>query len=195
MDNSTQNILGNDNNNNKNNINNILPVINKEKKIGNIYHEIISSKGISNKIVLKLYTKLETLLFQIFYTSADVGDFLEKLNNSFKFNPYVIPTVLSIYEKHYDDSYNEQFKSKKEFEEIFKKIKNDSIPNISRNLIKLREQKNLKDEDIKILDEMNKNLNAYNEQICELEKNYDLQMKKYFNNFTMFLKLIQEVYN
>ena len=176
------------------NINNIIST-NKEKKIGNIYHEIMSMKGMSNKIVMKLFSKLENLKFQIFYTWADVGDFLDKLNNSFKHNPYIIPHALAVYENHYRESYNEQFKSKKEFEEIFKKIKNDSIPNISKNLLKLREQKNLKEDDIKTLDEMHKNLNTYNEQICELEKNYDIQMKNYFNNFTLFLKLIQEVYN
>ena len=209
-DDNNQNILNNIYNNNinmintqlnknifssvfKNNSNNLS--MNKEKKIGNIYHEIMATKGMSNKIVMKLYYKLETLYYNISYTSIDVSDFLDKLHNSFKYNPFVIPSALSWYEKHYSEAFNDQFKSEKEFEEIFKKIKNDTIPNISKNIIKLREQKNLKEEDIKTLDEMNINLNAFNQQISDIEKNYEEQMKNYFNNFKLFLNLIQEVYN
>ena len=190
-----------------NNINNThnLPLFNqfnanKEKKITNIFQEIMTMKGMTNKIVMKLYFKIDVLIYWIKYSIYDVADFREKLNNTFNIlniNPLVfgnlIATKLTVYINNYRLLYNQVFKEIKEFEEIFKKIKSDSIPTISKNLALLKEQTNLQEDEVKMLDEMNKNLDDYTNEINQLELKYDYQIKNYFNNFSLFLKLIEEI--
>ena len=85
------------------------------------------------------------------------------------------------------------FKSTKEFEEIFKKIKNEAIPSISKNLLKLKEQTILKEEEIKILDEMSKTFEDSARDINELEIKYDNQIKNNFNNFICYMNLIEDI--
>ena len=157
----------------------------------------MAMKGMSNKIVLKLYRKLDNFLYWINYTLFDVYDFKQKLDNTLNLNPIIIANIvtstLSVYENNYGLLYNEIFKNRKEFEEIFKKIKNDSIPTIAKNLAKLKEQPELKEEEIKTLDELNKTLDDYTKEIAELEIKYDCQIKNYFNNFSFFLELIGEI--
>ena len=171
--------------------------INNEKSHINIFNEIMNKKGINNKIVMKLFVKLDTLIQLIYYALADVFDFREKLNNTLDFSPLNIlhldSSILDIYENNYRDIYNLLFKERKEFEEIFKKIKNDSVPSISRNLEKLRAQKDLKEGEIKALDELKQTLNGYTNQINNLEKNYGSKIKDYFNDFNCLLTLIGEI--
>ena len=187
----------NSNNINKNIFENKKTNLDKEKKISNLYKEIMTMKGMSNKIVLKLYRKLDNFLYWINYTLFDVYDFKQKLDNTLNLNPIIIANIvtstLSVYENNYGLLYNEIFKNRKEFEEIFKKIKNDSIPTIAKNLAKLKEQPELKEEEIKTLDELNKTLDDYTKEIAELEIKYDCQIKNYFNNFSFFLELIGEI--
>ena len=194
-------IIENNNNNNFINknpkeINNKLS-INNEKTPINILNEIMAKKGINNKIVMKLYIKLDTLIQWIYYVLVDVFDFREKLNNTLESNPLIIANLeasnLDIYENNYRDIYNLLFKERKEFEEIFKKIKNDSIPNISRNLEKLKAQKNLKENEIKTLDDLKQTLNGYTNQINDLEKKYSSRIRNYFNDFNCLLTLIGEI--
>ncbi len=155
------------------------------------------SKGMNNKTVLKLYYKLDTFLNLIYNALIDVSFFREKLNNTLNLNPIIIanlgPGNLSKYERNYRIFYNQLFKDRKEFEEIFKKIKNDSIASIAKNLSKLKEQTNLKEEEIKTLDEMKQSLDGYTNQINELEKKYNFQIKNYFTDFNCFLNLIGEI--
>ena len=181
--------------NNKEDINQLIT--NKEKIPINIFHQIMTAKGMSNKTVMKLHYKLDTFLYLICYALRDVSFFREKLNNTLNLNPIIIanlgPSNLSQYERNYRIFYNQLFKDRKEFEEIFKKIKNDSIPSISQNLSKLKEQTNLKEEEIKTLDEMKQSLDGYTNQINELEKKYNFQIKNYFTDFNCFLNLIGEI--
>ena len=181
--------------NNKEDINQLIT--NKEKIPINIFHQIMTAKGMSNKTVMKLHYKLDTFLYLICYALRDVSFFREKLNNTLNLNPIIIanlgPSNLSQYERNYRIFYNQLFKDRKEFEEIFKKIKNDSIPSISQNLSKLKEQINLKEEEIKTLDEMKQSLDGYTNQINELEKKYNFQIKNYFTDFNCFLNLIGEI--
>ena len=194
-----KNILIADNNNiNKNNLSEIItPNIPKEKKVANIYQEIMTKKGMNNKIVMKLFLKLESLLYWINYLIYDVGDFRLRLQNTLNLNPIMVSNLiankLSIYLNDFGLLYNEVFKNSKEFEEILKKIKNDSIPTIAKNLAKMKEQPSLKEEEIKILDEMTKTLDDYTTKINELYKKYDERIKDYSTNFICFMKLIEDI--
>ena len=185
----------NDNKNRNDITKHIIP--NKEKVLMNLIKDIMTKKGISNKTVMKLHYKLDTFLYWIYYALMDVGDFREKLNNTLNLNPIIITNLgasnLSKYENNYRGLYNKLFKDRKEFEEIFKKIKNDSIAAISRNLTRLKEQANLKEEEIKTLDELKQTLDGYNNQINDLEKKYNFQIKNYFTDFNCFLNLIGEI--
>ena len=197
-----KNLSNNENNNDKNNnkINKFemkQNVVNKGGVPMNLFHEIMLKKGMSNKTVMKLHYKLDTLLHWIYYALMDVGDFREKLNNTLNLNPLIITHLgasnLSKYENNYRVLYNKLFKDRKEFEEIFKKIKNDSIATISKNLAKIKEQASLKEEEIKTLDELKQTLDGYTNQVNELEKKYTSQIKNYFNDFNYFLNLIGEI--
>ena len=195
-----KNILITENNNNINKNNtaeNITPNLPKEKKTVNIYQEVMASKGMSNKIVMKLFFKFEILLYYIKYLIYHVGDFRLRLQNTLNLNPIIVANLLanklSVYLNDFHFLYNQVFKNSKEFEEILKKIKNDSIPSIAKNLGKLKEQPLLKEDELKILDEMSKTLDDYTIKINELDKKYEEQIKDYFTNFINFMKLIEEI--
>ena len=194
-----KNILISDNNNiNKNNLSeNITPNLPKEKKVANIYLEIMAKKGMSNKIVMKLFLKLESLHYWINYLIYDVGDFRLRLQNTLNLNPIMVANIvankLSIYLNDFGLLYNEIFKNSKEFEEILKKIKNDAIPTISKNLVKMKEQTSMKEEETKMLDEMTKTLDDYTTKINELYKKYDDKIKDLSTNFICFMKLIEDI--
>ena len=189
--------------NNSNKINNELKIkeeksnssSNKNKKTMNIYNEILNVKHMTNKIVIKLNLKLISFKDILTYTIMNIGDFKEKLYNSISYNPDIIPYGINQYEQYFYSLYNEGFKAKKEYEEMFTKIKTDSIPSISRNILKLKEQEKLLDEEKKNLDELEKNLKEYSEEIDEMENRYLESMNNFFRNFVCFLKLIKELKN
>ena len=170
---------------------------NKEQSLSDIFQDIMITKEMSNKTVMKLHYKLDIFLCWIFHAFIDVKDFREKLNNTLNIVPLIIQNLgaskLPLYEQNYKNTYNLLFKDRKEFEEILKKIKNDSINSISNNLMKLKEVKNLKEEEIKTLDEMKHSLDKYKLQFNELEKKYNFKIKNYFIKFNDFLKLIGEI--
>ena len=169
----------------------------REQSLSDIFKNIIITKEMSNKTVMKLHYKLDIFLCWIFHAFIDVKDFREKLNNTLNIVPFIIQnlgaTKLPLYEQNYKNIYNLLFQDRKEFEEILKKIKNESITSISNNLIKLKEVKNLKEEEIKTLDEMKHSLDDYKLQFNELEKKYNFRIKNYFNKFNDFLNLIGEI--
>ena len=190
------------NNTNINNSNKIQGENNNQMKMNEIntvkiYQDIMKMKGINNKIVMKLHYKLEVLFYFMYMILVDIIDFIDKLNNTFSYNPFflaqLLSSTLSLYEDNYQRFYNQLFTFRKEFEEIFKKIKNDSIPIIAKNIAKLKGQPNLKEEEIKTLEEMEKTLKEYSNQMAELEKKYNDQIKIYFNHFNNFLGLIGKI--
>ena len=167
-----KNILITENNNNinkKNTSENIIPTLPKEKKIANIYQEIMANKGMTNKIVMKLFLKLEILHYYLKYLIYDVGDFRLRLQNTLNINSIIVANLLanklSVYLSDFRLLYNHVFKNWKEFEETLKKIKNDSIPTIAKNLNKLK----------------------------ELDKKYEEQNKDFITNFICFMNLIEEI--
>ena len=195
-----KNILITENNNNinkKNTSENIIPTLPKEKKIANIYQEIMANKGMTNKIVMKLFLKLEILHYYLKYLIYDVGDFRLRLQNTLNINSIIVANLLanklSVYLSDFRLLYNHVFKNWKEFEETLKKIKNDSIPTIAKNLNKLKEQPSLKEEEIKILDELSKTLDDYIIKVNELDKKYEEQNKDFITNFICFMNLIEEI--
>ena len=170
---------------------------NKEQNLSDLFQEILITKEMSNKTVMKLHYKLDIFLCWIFYALIDIQDFREKLNNTLNIVPFITQNLgankLPLYETNYKNIYNLLFQDRKEFEEILKKIKNDSITSISKNLMKMKEVKNLKEEEIKTLDEMKQRLDEYKLQHNELEKKFNFQIKNYFIKFNDFLKLIGEI--
>ena len=192
-------ITENNNNINKNGTpDNIIQNISKEKKIANIYQEIMANKGMNNKIVMKLFFKLERLHYLLKYLIYDVGDFRLRLQNTIiNLNPIILTNLLanklSLYLNDFRFLYNQVFKNWKEFEETLKRIKNDSIPTIAKNLNKLKEEPLLKEEEIKMLDELSKTLDDYVIKTNELDKKYDEQNKDFFTNFICFMNLIEEI--
>ena len=91
--------------------------------------------------------------------------------------------------------FNEGFKAKKEYEEIFAIIKKDCIPIILRNINKMKEQENLEDDDKKKLEEMEKNVKDFSQNIDEIEKKYEDKINNFFQNFGYFFNLIKEIQN
>lgn len=194
---SMKNILITDKRNNQKNLPENNAQISKEKKIAMIYQEIMGMKSMNNKIVMKLKYKLDALFYWKHYLICDAGDFISRLKNTLNQNPFMFGNLLANQLSNYLNDfrwlYNQVFKSTKEFEEIFKKIKNEAIPSISKNLLKLKEQTILKEEEIKILDEMSKTFEDSARDINELEIKYDNQIKNNFNNFICFMNLIEDI--
>ena len=196
------NIKNNKNNNINNNQNN-NEYNSKEEKVNNnsninknnlnIYNEILNIKHISNRIVIKLYYRLNAFKDILIYTIINIGDFKEKLYNSMNFNPDIISYGINQYDQYFLTLYNEGFKARKEYEELFNKIKMESIPSISRNILILKEQEKLEDEEKKNLDEMEKNLKELSERINEIEQKYEESMNNFFGNFIYFFNLIKEL--
>ena len=166
--------------------------INKNIRNMNICSEILNIKFMSNEIVIRLHYKLNVFKDILLYTIINIGDFKEKLINSMHFNPNIISYGINQYEQYFLSLYNEGFKAKKEYEEMFRKIKIESIPSITRNLLRLKEEK-LEDNERKYLNEMESYLKEYSERIVEMEKKYDDAMNTFFANFYYFFSLIKEL--
>ena len=167
----------------------------KNKITMNICSEILNTKSISNKIVMKLDYKLRCLKEILIYLIVNVGDFKGKLYNTMNINPSIIPFGVSLFEFYFDYLYNEIFKAKKEYEEIFMKIKNESIPSIEKSILLLKKKEQLADEEKKILDDLAKSLKEFISTINIIEKKYEEAMKNIFEYFKYFLSLINEFKN
>ena len=159
---------------------------NKSNKI-NLYKEILSIKHMYNGLVIKLHFKLNSFKELLFYTIINIGDFKEKLYNSMHFNPEIISFGVNRYEQYFTSLYNEGFKAKKDYEEIFTVIKNESIPSIEKNILKLKGEK-LDDDRKKNLDEIEHCLKEYSEKIDEIIRKYEDSMDNFFTNFFCFFK-------
>ena len=145
-----------------------------------------------NGLVIKLHFKLNSFKELLLYTIINIGDFKEKLYNSMHFNPDIISYGINRYEQYFTSLYNEGFKAKKDYEEMFTMIKNESIPSIKKNILKLKEEK-LDDDDKKNLDEMENFLKEYSEKIDEMIKRYEDSMNNFFTNFFCFFNLMKEL--
>lgn len=165
---------------------------NKNKITMNIYSEILSTKSMSNKIVMKLDYKLNYLKDILIYLILNVGDFKGKLYNTMNINPGIIPVGVALFEYYFDNLYNEIFKAKKEYEEIFMKIKNHSIPSIKKNILLLKEKEQLIDEEKNFLDDLTKNLNEFIPKINILDQKYEDAMKNIFEYFKYLFSLMNE---
>ena len=167
----------------------------KNKITMNICSEILNTKSISNKIVMKLDYKLRCLKEILIYLIVNVGDFKGKLYNTMIINPSIIPFGVSLFEFYFDYLYNEMFKAKKEYEEIFMKIKKESIPSIEKSIFLLKKREQLVDEEKKILDDLATSLKEFISKINILEKKYEEAMKNIFEYFKYFLSLISKFKN
>ena len=165
----------------------------KNKTIFNICHEILNVKSMTNKIVIKLDYKLKSMKEIIIYTIISIGDFKDKLYNSLNFNPNIIPFAINNYEQYFKGLIYENDKARKAYKEIIIKVKNESIPSIYKNILYLKEEEKLEEEDLKQLDEMEKILNEYLQKIEIMEKRYEETINNYFINFLYFFKLLKEI--
>ena len=90
--------------------------------------------------------------------------------------------------------YNEGYKAREEYEEIYKKIKNELIPSISKNILKLKEQTKLDNNDEhQNLEELEKKLNDYSIKIDDIGKKYEDSLNNFFTNFGFFFSLIKDI--
>ena len=165
---------------------------NKNKITMSIYSEILSTKSMSNKIVMKLDYKLNCLKEILIYLIINVGDFKGKLYNTMNYNPGIIPFGVTLFEYYFDNLYNEIFKAKKEYEEIFMKIKNQSIPSIKKNILLLKEKEQLVEEEKNFLDDLTKSLNEFTPKINILDQKYEDAMKNIFEYFKYLFSLMNE---
>jgi len=165
----------------------------KNKTIFNICHEILNVKSMTNKIVIKLDHKLKSMKEIIIYTIISIGDFKDKLYNSLNFNPNIIPFAINNYEQYFKGLIYENDKARKAYKEIIIQVKNESIPSIYKNILYLKEEEKLEEEDLKQLDEMEKILNEYLQKIEIMEKRYEETINNYFINFLYFFKLLKEI--
>ena len=159
----------------------------------NICNEILTVKEMTNKIVIKLEYKLKLFKDILFYTILNIGDFREKLINSMIFNPDIISYGINQYEQYFSSLYNEGFKARKEYEEMINKIKKESIPSISKNILKLKEQEKLNEDECHNLDELEKKLNDFSEKFDEIEKKYEENLNNFLNNFSVFFNLVKDL--
>jgi hypothetical protein len=150
-------------------------------------------KNITNKIVIKLDHKLKSMKEIIIYTIISIGDFKDKLYNSMNFNPNIISYAINNYEQYFKGLIYENDKARKAYKEIIIKVKNESIPSISKNILYLKEEEKLGEEDLKQLDEMEKILSEYLQKIEIMEKRYEETINNYFINFLYFFKLLKEI--
>ena len=163
------------------------------KNIFNICHEILNVKNITNKIVIKLDHKLKSMKEIIIYTIISIGDFKDKLYNSMNFNPNIISYAINNYEQYFKGLIYENDKARKAYREIIIKVKNESIPSIFKNILYLKKEEKLEEEDLKQLDEMEKILSEYLQKIEIMEKRYEETINNYFINFLYFFKLLKEI--
>jgi len=167
---------------------------NKIKKNMNIYSEILNVKSMSNKIVMKFYYNSSNLKLMLYNTLFFIDDFKYKLYNTMNINPSFISYGITQYEPHFNKLYNESFKAKKEYEDVFKKIKNQSIPSIIKNITTLKEKEKdrLLDEEKKTLDNLEVILNEFIQNMNETELKNEEIISKFFNCFKCFFDLIKE---
>ena len=167
---------------------------NKAKKNMNIYSEILNAKSMSNKLVMKFYYNSNNLKLMLYNTLFFIDDFKYKLYNTMNINPSFISYGITQYEPHFNKLYNESFKAKKEYEEIIKKIKNQSIPSIIKNITTLKEKEKdkLLDEEKKVLDNLEIILNEFIQNINETDRKNEEMISKFFNCFKCFFDLIKE---
>ena len=164
----------------------------KTKKIMNIYSEILNAKSMSNKMVMKFYYNSSNIKLMLYNTLFFIDDFKCKLYNTMTINPSFISYGIAQYEPHFNKLYNEGFKAKKEYEDIFKKIKNQSIPSIIKNISNLKEKDTLLEEEKKTLDNLEMILNEFIQNMNEMELKYEEIIAKFFNCFKCFFDLIKE---
>jgi len=165
---------------------------NKNKITISICSEILNTKSMSNKIVMKLDYKLNRLKDILIYLILNVGDFKGKLYNTMNINPGIIPVGVTLFEYYFDNLYNEIFKAKKEYEEIIMKIKNQSIPSLKKNILLLKEKGHLVDEEKKNLDDMTKSLNEFIPKMNLLEEKHEEAMKNIVEHFKYLFSLMNE---
>ena len=142
------------------------------------------------KILPKENIKEEDILM---YTIINIVDFRENLIKTMRINPNYIEFGINQYIQYFSSLFNEGFKAKKEYEEMFTKIKKESIPSISKNMEKLKEVEKLDDDDKINMDEMEKNLKDFSEKIDEMEQRYEESINNFFSNFNCFFNLIKEL--
>ena len=165
---------------------------NKSKKIMNIYSEILNAKSMSNKMVMKFYYNSNNLNLMLYNTLFFIDDFKHKLYNTMNISPSIISYGITQYEPHFNNLFNESFKAKKEFEDIFRKIKNQSIPSITKSITTLKEKDKLLDDEKKILDNLEIILNEFIKNMNEMELKYEEAISKFFKYFNYFFDLIKE---
>ena len=169
--------------------------INKNKKLINIYNEIFKVKHISNKTVIKLHYKLQSFKDILINTIFNIRDFIEKLYNSMGFNPEIISYGIAQYEQYFISLYNDIFKAKKEYENMFSKIKIECITSISKNISKLKDQEKLQEEEKNDLIGLENILKDFTQKIDDMIKKYNDSIDNFIATFIYFIKLIKEMKN
>ena len=171
-------------------------VITNMKKIkmnSYLYHSILSKKHISEQTVLNLDKKLHQFKSLILYTIIKVKNLLEKVNIDNSNEPNKICSNILNYEKCILVFYNEAFEIRKQYNDMFSKLKKDSIPYILQNISKLKEEITLKEGEKKELEEMKKSLNDFGIQIDEIGSKYETKINEYFLNSIKLFKALEEL--
>ena len=158
-----------------------------------LYYLIFNKKHISNKIIIKLLYKLNVFKDILLYLIIHLEIFKEKIMNYIFIKSNIISNGIHQYEKYFFSLYNEASKVRKNYDDIINKVMRDSIPTILSNILKLKEQSNIGNDEIKILEEMEKKMNDYYDTIKEMKKNYDNIINHFFGNFVNLFKNIEEL--
>ena len=176
--------------------------INENEKIKNsnkpkinmyLYYLIFNKKHISNKIIIKLFYKLNVFKDILLYLIIHIEIFKEKIMNYIFIKSNIISNGIHQYEKYFFSLYNEASKVKKNYDDIINKVMRDSIPTILSNILKLKGKSNIRNDEIKILEEMKKKMNDYYHTIEEMKKKYDILINHFFGNFVYLFKNIEEI--
>ena len=171
-------------------------IINNDSKnplmITNIYISILRTKNISEKVGI-LHHQLINLQSLLFYIIINIGDFREKFYNSMIYNPNLISSEIPKFEQYFLALYNQVSLNLKQYEELYKDIKKDSIDSILKNILNLKEQNNIKDVDKVNLEEMEKNVNDLVIKNEEIKLKIEDLIYKCFGNLIFLFKEIQEI--
>ena len=171
-------------------------IINNDSKnplmITNIYISILRTKNISEKVGI-LHHQLINLQSLLFYIIINIGDFREKFYNSMIYNPNLISSEIPKFEQYFLALYNQVSLNLKQYEELYKDIKKDSIDSILKNILNLKEQNNIKDVDKVNLEEMEKNVNDLVIKNEEIKVKIEDLIYKCFGNLIFLFKEIQEI--
>ena len=171
-------------------------IINNDSKnpllITNIYISILITKNISEKVGI-LHHQLINLQSLLFYIIINIGDFREKFYNSMIYNPNLISSEIPKFEQYFLALYNQVSLNLKQYEELYKDIKKDSIDSILKNILNLKEQNNIKDVDKVNLEEMEKNVNDLVIKNEEIKEKIEDLIYKCFGNLIFLFKEIQEI--